>query len=121
MYSVCNAHVFHVCFIYRHQAGIYVHRLVAHSPADECGCINIGDRILEVNGCDIRYSSLDQAAAILAVTVSIHIHVHVHVIPRTSLTMVDTNTMAWLDQLCLHVHVFYVHVQHVHVPLYNSL
>ncbi len=47
---------------------MYVHHLVTGSPADECGCINIGDRILETNGYDIRYSTLDQAATIMAVS-----------------------------------------------------
>ena len=62
----------------RTQPGIYVHHLVAGSPADECGSINIGDRILEANGYDIRYSSIDEAASLMAVSLILCV-VHVHV------------------------------------------
>ena len=67
----CNSNFnsFPPVYVYRHRAGVFVHHLVAGSPADECGCINVGDRILEANGYDIRHSTLDQAAAVMGVSI----------------------------------------------------
>jgi C-terminal processing protease CtpA/Prc len=49
----------------RTRPGIYVHYLVPGSKAEECGNIKAGDRILEVNGRDLRDSSVDEAAAFM--------------------------------------------------------
>ncbi len=51
----------------RHRAGIFVHHVVAGSPADESGCFSVGDRILEVNGYDIKHTTIDHAAAVMGV------------------------------------------------------
>ena len=54
-------------FYFRHRAGIFVHHVVAGSPADECGCFSVGDRILEVNGYNIKHTTIDHAAAVMGV------------------------------------------------------
>jgi ligand of Numb protein X 1/2 len=52
----------------RSRPGIYVHYLVPGSRAEENGGIRPGDRILEVNGKDLRDSTVDDAAAFMMET-----------------------------------------------------
>jgi multiple PDZ domain protein len=49
----------------RTRPGIYVHYLVPGSRAEESGGLRPGDRILEVNGKDLREASVDEAAAFM--------------------------------------------------------
>lgn len=51
----------------RHRAGVFVNHIIPRTPADECGCIHVGDQILEANGYDLRYATLERAAMILGV------------------------------------------------------
>ena len=51
----------------RTRPGIFVYHLVPGSIAKESGLIQVGDRLLEVNGCDIRYASVDDAVAVMSV------------------------------------------------------
>lgn len=56
------------CSYYRTQSGIYVHHVSSGSVAEECGCLQVGDRILEINGVDVRRASIDEAATLMAVS-----------------------------------------------------
>ena len=58
---------------HRSRPGIYVHYLVPGSKGEECGNIKPGDRILEVNGKDLRDSTVDEAAAFMMVKYIKHI------------------------------------------------
>lgn len=52
----------------RSRPGIFVHYLVPGSKAEECGSIRAGDRMLEVNGKDLRDVTVDEAAALMMVS-----------------------------------------------------
>ena len=45
-----------------------MHYLVPGSKAEECGNIRPGDRMLEVNGKDLRDVTVDEAAALMMVS-----------------------------------------------------
>ncbi|XP_022092287.1 multiple PDZ domain protein-like isoform X2 [Acanthaster planci] len=45
--------------------GIYIKHVLDDSPAGRTGALKTGDRILEVNGCDLRDASHDYAVAII--------------------------------------------------------
>ena len=51
----------------RSRPGIFVHYLVPGSKAEECGLVHPGDRIIEANGVDLRYSTVDEAATFMTV------------------------------------------------------
>jgi C-terminal processing protease CtpA/Prc len=40
--------------------------LISGSPAEDCGSLLIGDRILEVNGVDVRQANIDETATLMA-------------------------------------------------------
>ncbi|XP_062544974.1 inactivation-no-after-potential D protein isoform X2 [Armigeres subalbatus] len=42
-------------------SGIFIKNIIPNSPADNCGLLKVGDRILSVDGIDIRQSSHDYA------------------------------------------------------------
>ena len=49
------------------QPGVFIHLLHPDSIADQSGLLYPGDRILEANGHDLKFASLDEATAIIAV------------------------------------------------------
>ena len=50
---------------------MYVKHLVPGSKAEECARLHIGDRLLEVNGFDLRHSNVDDAASFISVCVCV--------------------------------------------------
>ncbi|XP_062707771.1 inactivation-no-after-potential D protein isoform X4 [Aedes albopictus] len=42
-------------------SGIFIKNIIRNSPADKCGLLKVGDRILSVDGTNIRHSSHDHA------------------------------------------------------------
>ena len=50
------------------QPGVFVHHLVPGSRADQCGLLQPGDRVLEANGQDLKFASVDDAASIISVS-----------------------------------------------------
>lgn len=57
-----------VSLLFRHRSGIYVRHLVSGSVAEENGRIEVGDRILEANGVDVRHATIDETAILMAVS-----------------------------------------------------
>ena len=53
---------------YNNQPGVFVHHLVPGSRADHCGLLHPGDRVLEANGQDLKFVSVDDAASIISVS-----------------------------------------------------
>nr|XP_054765012.1 multiple PDZ domain protein-like [Lytechinus pictus] len=45
--------------------GIFIKHVLENSPAWKTGQLKTGDRILEVNGCDLREATHDQAVAVI--------------------------------------------------------
>ena len=52
----------------RSRPGIFVYYLVPGSVADDCKQIHPGDRVLEVNGRDLRRANVDDAANCMSVS-----------------------------------------------------
>lgn len=50
-----------------HRPGVFVHHLVPGSRADQSGLLRPGDRVLEANGHDLKFVSVDDAATIISV------------------------------------------------------
>ncbi|XP_058446045.1 inactivation-no-after-potential D protein [Malaya genurostris] len=46
-------------------SGIFIKTIIPNSPAEKCGLLKIGDRILMVDGTDIRYSTHEHAMNII--------------------------------------------------------
>ena len=61
--------MFYVCiYIYmycRHHNGVFVLGVVSGSPADQSDMLQKGDHLLEINGMDMRHSSVDMVAQTL--------------------------------------------------------
>ena len=60
--------------ISRSETGVYVHHLMSGSLAEECGRVLVGDRILEVDGVDVRNATVEETATIMAVSGRTHTH-----------------------------------------------
>ncbi|XP_058814592.1 inaD-like protein [Topomyia yanbarensis] len=46
-------------------SGLFIKNIIPNSPADKCGLLKIGDRILKVDGTDIRHSTHEYAMKII--------------------------------------------------------
>ncbi len=52
----------------RGQPGVFIHLLQPDSLADQSGLLFPGDRILEANGQDLKFVSLEEAATVISVS-----------------------------------------------------
>ena len=52
----------------RGHPGVFIHLLQPDSLADQSGLLYPGDRILEANGHDLKFATLDEAASIISVS-----------------------------------------------------
>ena len=50
-----------------HHPGVFVHHLVPGSRSEQCGLLQPGDRVLEANGNDLKFVTVDDAALIISV------------------------------------------------------
>lgn len=48
--------------------GIFIHNLVPGSLTEQCGMLRPGDRLLEANGHDLKFVTVDDAACIISVS-----------------------------------------------------
>lgn len=51
-----------------HHSGVFIHHLVPGSLSDQCGLLQPGDRVLEANGHDLKFVTVDDAASIISVS-----------------------------------------------------
>ena len=56
---------------YRHRPGVFIHQLLPGSISDQNGFLQPGDRVLEANGHDLKFASIDDAATIMSVSIVI--------------------------------------------------
>jgi hypothetical protein len=51
-----------------HHPGVFIHNLVPGSLSEQCGQLLPGDRLLEANGHDLKFVTVDDAASIISVS-----------------------------------------------------